>query len=73
MYTTVMVVLWISMMASFPGYSNNGSLDDYYFWTDGTQMRIYKTQVTLWLLLILISTVITIFAIAKIMRTAQVL
>ena len=61
------------MMASFPGYSNNGSLDDYNNWTDGIQMRIYKTQVTLWLLLIFISTAITIFAIAKIMRTAQVL
>lgn len=73
LYTIIMVVLWINIMVSFPRYSNDGSLDLYNDWRDGTQMRIYETTVTFWLLLIILSTLISIHAITKIIRTAKVL
>ena len=67
-YTLSMVVIWICVMLTFPGYVNNGSTEQYLDWYYGP---FYLITNFIWLIITFSSTVVTIFAVCKIFSIAK--
>jgi uncharacterized membrane protein len=66
-YTTVITVLIMWLMISFPGwYLSNGSMNQFYDWFHGLYTKLYTSNNAFWTSLTIMSTITTIYAICKI-------
>ena len=66
-YATVITVLFVWVMISFPGlYDSNGSVDQFYDWYYGLFLNLNLYVSSIWSILTIISTVTSIYAICKI-------
>jgi hypothetical protein len=62
-YVLAMIVMWIWDLATWPGYVNDDSLDQYSKWWNTTYTQVYRATNLLWLTITFASMAVTIFAI----------
>ena len=58
-------------MISFPNYVNNGTQEIYIEWYDTTFFKLYIVIDSVWLLIIIISTILAICGILKILNITK--